>query len=169
MNGLNRHTVLPFQCIVSAAVSAAVCVIQPQYLLHANNAEVTFHWRYSAGLCFCLPLPCNSILQISAYGRKMLKMFIATEIPILSCKYIFLLLFISFFMISHVRVSYFLLPVASNYRSLPGCFKSNILKNRLKINICVPVLQANFVSLCHQAPVGIYTALFFLYLESIHQ
>lgn len=75
MSGLNSDTVLPFQCIVSAAVH----VIQPQYPLHASNAGVTYNQRCFAGLYFCFSLPFNGRFQISVHRRKMLKTFIATE------------------------------------------------------------------------------------------
>lgn len=88
--------------------------------------------------------------------------FYCHRISILAYKYLFLFVF------NDVRISYSVVPVASKQRSLPGYFKSSVFKNWLKTNICVPVLQAKFVSLCHQAPIGVYTAIFF-YLESIHQ
>lgn len=45
MSGMNRYTLLPFQCIIRATVGTVVHIIQRLYLLHGHNAEVMQHSR----------------------------------------------------------------------------------------------------------------------------
>jgi len=60
MSGLSRYTLLPFHCVIRAAVSAVVQINQPLCPLHAYIAEVMSF----AGFSFCLPLPRNGRFQI---------------------------------------------------------------------------------------------------------